>query len=399
MKTRWQGNLGSESAIKGVLERLFGPFMNNHGEAVLPGSEEAAELGTSEAEGLDTPPATDDSFAPKFDAQPEAAGEESDAEKAGEAEATGTEATETPEAKAAREATEAAAAETPEAKATREAEEAAAATAPDATPTVEELQNTINELQGNADNLQQTADFYMTQYNDAYGTGQPEQSGQAVTQQTGAAPQAGAQTTEASKLEPGALPEGVKAPEAWDNQTDEGNYIDHRANDAAGKIVDAVYQEHIRPSLEYVNKAVPEVQNMVAKLEFLISKMPDSQKHIDEFDTLIKSEMDDLFQHDPDGKVIGVKNQALLGFYKTQANPRKAMLDNAIKRKAPKTIADTVKKTTEATLKKVTKQERGATMIGGAAATKTVDADAAPPQDASPAEVEAWLLKRGLVEK
>ena len=390
MKTRWQGNLGSESAIQGVLEMLFKPFMNNHGEAVLPGTEEAANL--------DTPPATDDSFAPKFNEQPEAAGEESDAEKAGETEATGTKAAEAAPVE-----------ETPEAKATREAEEAAAATAaataaaekPAAAvePTVEDLQNTINELRGNEENLQQTADFYMTQYNEAFGTGQPGEDGKAVTQPTGTDPQASAQTTEASKLEPGQLPEGVKAPEAWDNQTDEGKYIDYRADEAAGQAVNAVYQEHIRPDLEYTSKALPDAQNMVAMLEFVMSKMPDFQNHVDEYNGLIKEELNDLFTHDPEGKVIGVKNQAKVGRYKTETNPRKAMLTSAIARNASKTIAEGIKKSTEATLKKVTQQERGPALVGGPAATKTVDADAAPPQDAPTAEVEAWLAKRGLVDK
>jgi len=187
------------------------------------------------------------------------------------------------------------------------------------TPPADDAQEgRLREMEIKISDSEKRAGFYETQYNELLAT----------------TSQAGQQT-----MPPGTQPPAPKAPEqqditepeAWENQTQMAQYISHHASKAKDEA-----QQAVMPYVNRLNANLTALQEAVVK-----SVHPD-------FDDVVKTTWDEVFTHDPSGKIVGVKNQGLLRYFQQQPFPQKAAYEYGLGKKAPENIK---KGTQEATQK------------------------------------------------
>ena len=213
----------------------------------------------------------------------------------------------------------------------------------------------FQEVNTKATKMQEMAEFYQQQYNDL------------VAQTQGATPPAQAKPGEAGPnaadpnaapgaAEPGKLPAGIKGPGEWDTQEDMAAYHDHVAKTAAQTLVGRVYQQHIAPQMQAMNKFVGTLEDMVIH-----------SVHKD-FDEVVTPAMAELFVTDHEGKVWTdpqgnpkVKNPALLNWLRQSPSPRKALYDYALAKRAPQKITEAVQSTTKQLLQALDTRPKGPT--------------------------------------
>ncbi len=227
----------------------------------------------------------------------------------------------------------------------------------------------------------QMAEFYQAQLNDRLTVGEREaQVGKLPEPAKPGTPAEGA--IDLLKIQ---LPAGVKGPNEWQDQNEMVPWLQHVTGVMTAPIVEKnlqeSYEKNILPTFKRMNEVVGAIEEAFVK-----------QLHPD-FDDVTKDALSDLFVMDPSGKVLSVKNPALLNYIRQSPMPKKALYDYALRKKAPQIIKDTKTKTTKDLLAaidakpKVTQVKPG---IGGAAPA-TLDWD-------TPATVADQILeKKGLI--
>lgn len=228
----------------------------------------------------------------------------------------------------------------------------------------ETLRTQVAEMQANLQNIQTQAQFYAQQYNDMMamvqghqpGQPQPGQQQQApvVPQQQQAGPTIGQGIPPLPDL--GALPQGITGPEEWESQEQQAKYIDHRSHQIAGHVANHVanqavtnfFRSQVAPVLDRMSRTVTSLQDQLVR-----------NTHKD-YDEVVRSTWEDVFTLDPQGQILGVKNQALLHYLQQQPFPQLAAYQHGLNKKAPERIKQGVQNATRKAIQKLGTKPRGA---------------------------------------
>ena len=239
----------------------------------------------------------------------------------------------------------------------------------------QELTDEVAQLRAEIENTNQMATFYQQQYNDVIGT-QPPGTQKGVTEQGQVTP---GQTTPQT---PQGLPEGVLPPDQWENQNQMAGYMDHRATETAQTATTQMMEEQITPVFKRAGAEIAAMQDSLVKFV-----------HSD-YDKVVEPLLQDLFTMAPDGKVIGVKNQALLNYFREQPFPQMAMYKHGLAKQAPQKIKEGRQTAIKETVKNIMGKPKAPTQP----ITTSVPKDAPGLDwDSSPDQAEEYLDKEGLL--
>ena len=186
----------------------------------------------------------------------------------------------------------------------------------------------LAELEAKMQQLEDQANFYATQYNEAVGLNQVKGTEKQDSQQQTPP----ATTTPQSQ---------VLTPEKWESQT-------HIADWTKSQIEES-YKSTVEPNMQRL------AQQLGALMEFAIKS-----KHED-YDDVVKSAYEDVFNLDPMGKATGLKNQALFNYFQAHPFPHLAMYEHGLRKSAGTRIKQGVQQATKQTLKKLTTKPKGPT--------------------------------------
>lgn len=248
-------------------------------------------------------------------------------------------------------------------------------------PKWKEMETRLQSLEADNANLRTQSQFYETQLNEALG----QQSEEEVEQDPGKLPGRQEITQPTDKL-----PEGIRGPQnvdasgqalndgsGWDTQKQMAQYIDSRASTLADKIV----TEH--PYFKRTNEVLIALSDIVARMGR------------DDFDEVVQHAYDEVFNIDPNnGKVISVKNEGLLRFFRAQPIPALAAYDHGLKKLAPQKIKEGKRKAVKETLEQIEKKPKKVT---DPKASKSVEGKTELDWDTPSSQVEKILDQEGLL--
>ena len=253
-----------------------------------------------------------------------------------------------------------------------------------------EVNDKVGTLSAEREQLQRGIEFYQNQYNEL--VAQVQGVAPATGDPARPAAQPGTAPANAPGQTPAPLPQGIKGPGEWEDQTEMAAYFDHAVSAKAQPLVRQelaqAYQQAIAPQIQSINKWVGALEEMVVKAQH-----PD-------FDDVVGSVMSEMFVTDHEGKIWNdpagnpkVKNQALLNYIRQSPMPRMALYNYGVSKRAPQKIADTVTSTTEQLLKAINTRPKGPTVprqAGGGA--KPVELDWDTPKD----QVDQYFKEHGI---
>ena len=172
-------------------------------------------------------------------------------------------------------------------------------------------------------------------------------------------------------------------PEAWDSSQSVVEFFDRRSDRRISNTLQQAYKENVQPEFTRVNQAIHSLIERVVK--------PQSK----DWDDVIKGVTNELFVLDQTGQnIVGYRNPALLNYFQAQPIPIIAMYDYGLSKRAPKTIADGIKKGTQKAISKITQKPKAPAEIRGKAKIdESDDLDWNAPKD----KVEKVLAKKGLI--
>lgn len=241
------------------------------------------------------------------------------------------------------------------------------------------------------DYMTNMAEFYQAKVNEAV-NGPPSvpgpPPGQAPGQPSGQPPgQPPGQVPGQNPQVPGELPQDVVGPESWNNQTEQAGWITHTARQeaegVAANYMQQGYEHTIVPVFNKFNESIIAMQDNLVKL-----MKPD-------YDEVTKGLDEQLFTMNPAGDVIGIKNPALVQFFRDSSIPALAKYEYALSRKAPEKIKAGVQAETKAVVDGLVNRPTSPT-------TPARESAANVPKDlldwdTPTAEAEGILGKRGLI--
>jgi hypothetical protein len=191
----------------------------------------------------------------------------------------------------------------------------------------------VAEWKTKAQKAEEIAQYYTNLYNERYNA---EITAQAQT------PAVAANAPAAEKEEAFKLPEGVLPPEQWKTQEDFSKYAEavaeFKGRTHAQKLVKAEAAK-LAPTFQRINQVVDAIADMVIRAQH-----PD-------YEDVTKPVIAELFNLDPAGKLLGIKNPALLQFIQHSPLPKLAMYQHGLSLKAPQNIKEATTKATTDLLK------------------------------------------------
>jgi len=240
-------------------------------------------------------------------------------------------------------------------------------TPPDDTPPpeVEQLNQRIAQMEADLKQQTEMAQFYGQFYQDHLQAQQ--QPGQQQQPQLGP-----------GQVADGQPPEGVINPGDWDSQEHTANWVNHTVQTR----LEQGYQQTVLPVLQKITTALQGLQLHSAKAGK------------DDWDDVYGETMNEIFTMGPDGKVLGVKNQALLTYFQSQGNPFESMYEYGLTKKTPEKIKKQVQDQTKKTVEKLSNRPKGPKQPkAGETPKDSPDLD----WDTPSSEAEKILDKRGLI--
>jgi hypothetical protein len=176
----------------------------------------------------------------------------------------------------------------------------------------------------------------------------------------------------------GQPPENIVNPGDWDSQEHTADWVNHTVQSQ----LQQGYQQMVLPVLQKVTTALQGLQLNSAKAGK------------EDWDDVYGGTMGEIFTMGPDGKVLGVKNPALLNYFQSQGNPFESMYQYGLTKKTPEKIKQQVQDQTKKTVEKLSKRPKGPTQPKSGETPKdtpALDWDTPAP------EAEKILDKKGLI--
>lgn len=229
---------------------------------------------------------------------------------------------------------------------------------------VDELNQRIAQLEADKQQAEQMAQFYSQFY----------QQGQQQDAIPGQPP--GQQPGQQAQNQP---PSDVINPGDWEDQEQTASWVNHQIQNQAQQL----YQAHVIPALQQLSTAIQGLQMATAK------------GGKEDWDDVYSEAIKEIFTMAPDGNVIGVKNQALLSYFRSQANPFEAMYQYGLTKKTPDKIKQQVQANTKKAIESIGKKPKGPTTPKGGG--KDGKPDTELDWDTPPDQAEKVLAKKGLI--
>ena len=250
-----------------------------------------------------------------------------------------------------------------------EVEGVSAEESPEIAKVREEYEGRLTDMEARLAMNDKALQFYMAQLNDRLNAPAP-------------APQQQPKGKEAI----GAQDEGGEfeaPPEAWDSSQSVVEYFDRRNKSVMATSMRQGYENIVEPEFQRVNQAIHSLIERIIK--------PQTK----DWDDVIKGVTNELFILDPAGQnIVGNRNPALLNYFRAQPIPILAMYDYGLSKKAPKAIAEGIKKGTQKAIAKITSKPKAPTEIKGRGQAGPADElDWNTPKD----QVEKVLAKKRLL--
>jgi hypothetical protein len=176
----------------------------------------------------------------------------------------------------------------------------------------------------------------------------------------------------------GQPPENIINPGEWDSQEHTADWVNHTVQNQ----LQQGYQQMIHPVLQKITTALQDLQMVSAKTGK------------EDWDDVYGETMGEIFTMGPDGKVLGVKNPALLNYFQSQGNPFEAMYQYGLTKKTPEKIKQQVRDHTQKTVEKLSKRPKGPVQPKGG---ETPKGTPALDWDTPASEAEQILDKKGLI--
>jgi hypothetical protein len=202
--------------------------------------------------------------------------------------------------------------------------------------------------------------------------------GQFYQDQIQAQQQPGQQQLGPGQVAEGQPPENIINPGEWDSQEHTADWVNHTVQNQ----LQQGYQQMVLPALQKITSALQGLQ------------LNNAKAGKEDWDDVYGATMGEIFTMGPDGKVLGVKNPALLNYFQSQGNPFESMYQYGLTKKTPEKIKQQVLDQTQKTVEKLSKRPKGPTQPkSGETPKDTPELDWETP----PNEAEKILDKKGLI--
>jgi len=263
-----------------------------------------------------------------------------------------------------------------------------------------QLENVRTENDGKLEGLGKQLEFYQQQLNTLHQqlAGQPtgaQPTGEQPSSVPTQTPQPAAPAAEPTPLGveiPGLPPEAQL--NRWENQAHQGQYMDARIGQHLDHRLASVSQD-VETKLNHQLETIisPAIQKLGARLANIQEHITKGQH--EDYKDVVDGVMDEIFHRNPaDGKLLGIKNQALMSYFQKEDNPYAAMYSYGAMKRAPEAIKEGVQKGTQKVVQKLVSRPKAATQVTGKASGKDqVDLG----WETSEEEAEGILAKQGLI--